>query len=347
MYQDTPKIYESGVSYIYKDSIEAPAWQDVATCIAKKTGDCKDFAAWRCAELLEQGVACRPVIQWRKVGDAYRFHALVLYQDGTLEDPSKLLGMQTDAPFITPPDVDPFPGKDFSSNEIDRDTMDANKTADAVVRGLILGDAETKQRAKDSYQKLAEMADSDPECAKAISAVRRACGYVRNAVASGASGENIAGLVEYALNPSRRSRSILVPDNVRGIGVYQATRGDNVNELLGLTEREEGEISAPVQAVLSIIPGINLLAPLTPQAVKGADDLITKAQGGDKAALGKITDTKAKAAAGDPQAKADLDALQRVKKAKDVAKGATIDAYAPKSWWPWDLYHAGVGTVLH
>lgn len=100
-YPETPALYESGVRYVYKDHVEAAAWQDIPTCLGKGYGDCKDFAAWRCAELLERyGVEACPVVVWRKVAGSYRFHALVEYPDGTQEDPSALLGMGSRKKFV-------------------------------------------------------------------------------------------------------------------------------------------------------------------------------------------------------------------------------------------------------
>src|SRR5690348_783006 len=86
---ETPLIYKSGVRYVYKDNFESAAWQDIPTCLGKGYGDCKDFAAWRVAELQERyGIAARPIIKWRKVDGSWRFHALLELPDGREEDPS-------------------------------------------------------------------------------------------------------------------------------------------------------------------------------------------------------------------------------------------------------------------
>jgi hypothetical protein len=71
--------------------------------------NCEDLAAWRAGELRAAGVKADPVLKWRWVdrrealaaglpikGDAdglWLVHCLVRFPDGTIEDPSKILGM--------------------------------------------------------------------------------------------------------------------------------------------------------------------------------------------------------------------------------------------------------------
>lgn len=314
-YPRTPRLYESGVRYVYKDEIDAPVWQDIAYSLATKTADCKDFAAWRCAELLEQGIDCRPQIQWRKVDGVYRFHALVEYPDGTTEDPSRLLGMEGSTPFIQPPE---------------EDSMDVMKTAESVVKGLVMGDDETRARAKASFDRLCKMAESDGDCAQVCGIVRRSLGSVRATLKE--TGEDVdeatlEGIVNLALRP--RSKSM-----------FEAARG--------LNAQEEGLIDTGGSALLSLIPIIGpALAMATPAVVKEADSLVTKAQGGDKKAIGKIADTAAKAKQGDEQAKQDLQTLKAVKAMRDASTKAQYEQWRNTSWNPLKLYKLAVEPTLH
>ncbi len=74
--------------------------------IAAGWGDCEDLAFWRVAELREQGIKAAPFAKWRRVGGAFRYHALVrrfapgrdhfdreVKAQNWLEDPSRRLGM--------------------------------------------------------------------------------------------------------------------------------------------------------------------------------------------------------------------------------------------------------------
>jgi predicted transglutaminase-like cysteine proteinase len=53
--------------------------------------DCEDLAAWRAAELRRAGVAAMAVA---KRSGKKKFHAVVVFPDGTYEDPSRRLGMK-------------------------------------------------------------------------------------------------------------------------------------------------------------------------------------------------------------------------------------------------------------
>lgn len=318
-YPDTPKLYESGVTYVYKDEIDAPVWQDISYSLATKKADCKDFAAWRCAELLEAGIDCRPQIQWRNVDGVYRFHALVEYPDGTTEDPSRLLGMEGDTPFIQPPQQDD-----------EEDYVNSMKTAECVVKGLVMGDDETKERAQASFEKLCKLAERDPSCAQACALIRRSLGNVRSSLKD--MGEDVdeatlEGIVNRALRPQSRS-------------LFEAARG--------LNAQEEGLIDTGGMALLSLIPIVGpALAATTPAVVKEADALVTKAQGGDKKALGKIADTAAKAKQGDATAQQDLKTLQAVKAMKDATQAALYKQWQATSWNPLKLYRLAVEPTVH
>ncbi len=104
-----PPLYVSGV--IYKE--EKPGhedWPDVIRVLKNGWGDCEDLAAWRAAELRVFGIPADPVIKWQWIPrdkmiqagypkhlvpgkGVWLVHCLVRYPDGTIEDPSKMLGM--------------------------------------------------------------------------------------------------------------------------------------------------------------------------------------------------------------------------------------------------------------
>lgn len=85
-----PKLYRSRVRYV-PEPRGTEKWQNAVQLLKSRKGDCEDLAAYRAAELrLFYGIPARAV--------AYRsgkrkFHAVVLYPSGELEDPSKRLGM--------------------------------------------------------------------------------------------------------------------------------------------------------------------------------------------------------------------------------------------------------------
>lgn len=127
---ETPLIYQSDVKYIVPEQYEKASLPEVATVrdfLAKKDapddiqqafklmadqlgagehfreisqilknggGDCDNVASWRAAELRELGIMARPYITWRKRPDGgTTYHVIVLWPDGSSEDPSLLLGM--------------------------------------------------------------------------------------------------------------------------------------------------------------------------------------------------------------------------------------------------------------
>jgi len=54
-------------------------------------GDCEDLSAWRVAELRLGGVRAIP---WVVQSGNRLYHVQVRYPDGTIEDPSRRLGMR-------------------------------------------------------------------------------------------------------------------------------------------------------------------------------------------------------------------------------------------------------------
>ncbi len=89
-----PSLYASGLRY----QPEPPArrdWFDIRRAIKEGHGGCETIAAWRAAELQRQGIAARPVFEWRTAGDFSTYHVFVRWPDGQIEDPSRRLAKGT------------------------------------------------------------------------------------------------------------------------------------------------------------------------------------------------------------------------------------------------------------
>lgn len=100
---DLPSLYDFAPQYVLKvRPAGIDAWQDIPQTIALGSGDCKDFACWRVAELRNQGYD--DVVPYIKV--SYHedpsgrdpvmtvYHIQVRIHD-IIEDPSAILGMPT------------------------------------------------------------------------------------------------------------------------------------------------------------------------------------------------------------------------------------------------------------
>lgn len=85
-----PRLYESGVRYV-REPRGSEDWQTVERALKSGRADCEDLACWRAAELQLRGEAARAEVI--KSGRA-KYHALVRRGDGTIEDPSIVLGMK-------------------------------------------------------------------------------------------------------------------------------------------------------------------------------------------------------------------------------------------------------------
>lgn len=83
-----PPLYAAGARYIRSDADER--WQLPSETRARGGGDCEDLAAWRCAERRLAGESCRVVV---KRSSPTVLHAVVEGPDGSIEDPSRKLGM--------------------------------------------------------------------------------------------------------------------------------------------------------------------------------------------------------------------------------------------------------------
>jgi hypothetical protein len=84
-----PPLYESGVRYSRADPHER--WQLPSETFARGRGDCEDLASWRAAELRARGEPA--TVGVRRTGPRV-LHAIVVRGDGSIEDPSRRLGMR-------------------------------------------------------------------------------------------------------------------------------------------------------------------------------------------------------------------------------------------------------------
>lgn len=121
---ETPPLYQSGVKYALPEqmvenpevevlrrkvgrddealgAIDALAsrsggehFRDIPTLYEAGAGDCDNLASARVAELRENGVNAKSYLTWRKRPDGgTTYHNIVLWPDGGIEDPSRILGM--------------------------------------------------------------------------------------------------------------------------------------------------------------------------------------------------------------------------------------------------------------
>lgn len=84
-----PPLYTSGIRY-QREPEGRENWQTASESLARGFGDCEDLAAYRAAELWAAGEPA--AIDIKRV-NAELIHIRVRRSDGTIEDPSKLLGM--------------------------------------------------------------------------------------------------------------------------------------------------------------------------------------------------------------------------------------------------------------
>lgn len=95
-----PPLYDSGVKYenVRHDENGNEVddfWQDIFTSYARKAADCEDLVAWRIAELRMRGIDAKPYItQYLLPNGDQKFHIRVVWPNGFIEDPSKILGMK-------------------------------------------------------------------------------------------------------------------------------------------------------------------------------------------------------------------------------------------------------------
>lgn len=105
VHRGVPPLYASGVRYQPEpvgqtfNGVPAEEFALIPVVLQRKHGDCDDLAPWRVAELIHAGERAKIRVQWRarrnadgSQGRKY-FHIVVRRANGTIEDPSALLGM--------------------------------------------------------------------------------------------------------------------------------------------------------------------------------------------------------------------------------------------------------------
>lgn len=95
---NTPLLYASGVRY-QQEPFGEEEWQDIPYTLKLGYGDCEDLAAWRVAELrVKFNERADPEVMGRVLPSGMAlYHIRVRREDGSIEDPSKLLGMKGEA----------------------------------------------------------------------------------------------------------------------------------------------------------------------------------------------------------------------------------------------------------
>lgn len=101
-----PPLYKSGVRYQEEplnqvslggaDPQRIEEFAAIPAIIERGWADCDDLSPWRVAELREHGEPAKIRIQWKKNPSTGQklFHIVVRRADGSIEDPSFLLGMR-------------------------------------------------------------------------------------------------------------------------------------------------------------------------------------------------------------------------------------------------------------
>lgn len=94
----TPLLYRSGVRYV-KEPPGEEKWLTVPWCLQQlakpsQPVDCEDLACWRAAELrVRFGEQATPFWTARVLPRGRMYHIQVRREDGSIEDPSAVLGM--------------------------------------------------------------------------------------------------------------------------------------------------------------------------------------------------------------------------------------------------------------
>ena len=89
-----PGLYQSGARYIADKGEET--FLDALHVCQKGGADCSSLSAYRVGELWAVNEPASIHLHWRGYSDGYRlYHVTVRRGDGSIEDPSRLLGMPT------------------------------------------------------------------------------------------------------------------------------------------------------------------------------------------------------------------------------------------------------------
>lgn len=92
----TPPLYRADVWY-EREPPGREEWQTIPATLARGSGDCEDLASWRVAELQARGEPARIITKTAHLMMGGKLvHVLVKRGDGTIEDPSAILGMGTE-----------------------------------------------------------------------------------------------------------------------------------------------------------------------------------------------------------------------------------------------------------
>jgi hypothetical protein len=90
---NVPPLYKSGVRYQREarlpDGTTREQWLTAPICVKRGIADCEDLGAYRSAELRLQGIDAHAIAKQTPIG----WHIVVQYPDGSIEDPSRKLGM--------------------------------------------------------------------------------------------------------------------------------------------------------------------------------------------------------------------------------------------------------------
>lgn len=85
-------LYRSGVRY-QREGRGQESWATVPIVLQRGVGDCEDLSCWRAAELRLSGIDARAIALERPRRHGRLYHVVVRLPDGSIEDPSKRLGM--------------------------------------------------------------------------------------------------------------------------------------------------------------------------------------------------------------------------------------------------------------
>ena len=94
---DTPALYDSGLRYAAEGAYNEE-WKSIPVALTGDVLDCEDAATFRAAELIASGEdpEARAVFRGRMIAPGRRlYHVVTRRGDGTIEDPSRVLGMGT------------------------------------------------------------------------------------------------------------------------------------------------------------------------------------------------------------------------------------------------------------
>jgi hypothetical protein len=88
-----PDIYRSGVRYQREkrlpDGVSREQWLTVPIIVRRGFGDCEDLGCYLAAQARLKGIDAHAIAKQNPIG----WHIVVQYPDGSIEDPSRKLGM--------------------------------------------------------------------------------------------------------------------------------------------------------------------------------------------------------------------------------------------------------------